>query len=76
MRRVYLGWIVFLGVIAVGLVMVCFTKSVSAQGYGADYSKFVGEYSGQVVVGTSKGLEKRDVIVIVRRDAPAQSSSS
>lgn len=68
MRRVYLGWVVFFGVIAVGCALVCLTKTVSAQGYGTDYSRFVGEYTGQVVIGTANGLEKRDLIVVVRRE--------
>lgn len=68
MRRIYLGWIVFIGVIAVGCAMVCLTKVVRAQGYGADYSQFVGDYSGQVVIETPTGLAKRDLDVIVRRE--------
>ena len=68
MRRAYLGWIVFIGVIAVGCAMVCLTKVVRAQGYGADYSQFVGDYSGQVVIETPTGLAKRDLDVIVRRE--------
>lgn len=69
MRRTYLGWLVFLGVVAVGCALVCVTKIASAQGYGADYSPFVGDYTGQVVIVTAKGLEKRDLDVIVRRES-------
>lgn len=68
MRRAYLGWIVFIGVIAVGFAMVCLTKAVRAQGYGTDFSQFVGDYSGQVVIETPTGLAKRDLDVIVRRE--------
>ena len=69
MRRKYLGWIVFFGVIAVGCAMVCLTKAVNAQGYGADYSRFVGDYTGQVVITTPTGLARRDLDVIVRRES-------
>ena len=68
MRRAYLGWIVFVGTIAIGIALVCFTKAVQAQGYGADYSPFVGDYTGQVVIGTANELEKRDLDVSVRRE--------
>jgi hypothetical protein len=68
MRRVYLGWIVFVVTIAIGIALVCFTKSLRAQGYGADFSPFVGDYTGQVVIGTANGLEKRDLDVSVRRE--------
>lgn len=68
MRRAYLGWIVFVGTIALGIALVCFTKRVQAQGYGADFSPFVGAYTGQIVIGTANGLEKRDLDVSVRRE--------
>ena len=68
MRRAYLGWIVFVGTIAIGIALVCFTKRVQAQGYGADFSPFVGAYTGQIVIGTGNGLEKRDLDVNVRRE--------
>lgn len=69
MRRAYLGWIVFVGTIAIGIALVCFTKVTQAQGYSADYSPFVGDYTGQTVIGTANGLEKRDLDVSVRREA-------
>lgn len=68
MRRKYLGWIVFVGVIAVGMALVCLTKVVNAQGYGTDFSPFVGDYTGQVVIETPTGLAKRDLDVTVRRE--------
>jgi hypothetical protein len=39
-----------------------------AQGYGSDYSPFVGDYVGEVVVETPTGLAKRESEVIVRRE--------
>jgi hypothetical protein len=37
MRRAYLGWIVFVGTIAIGLALVCFTKRAQAQAMKADF---------------------------------------
>jgi hypothetical protein len=41
----------------------------AAQTRLGDYSPFVGEYVGQVVITTPTGLSKRDLIVVVRRES-------
>jgi len=42
---------------------------VGAQTQSGDFSPFVGEYVGQVVIATPAGLSKRDLIVVVRRES-------
>jgi hypothetical protein len=55
-------------VAAVGLWMTA-AAPTSAQTKGGDFSPFVGEYVGQVVIGTASGLSKRDLLVVVRRES-------
>ena len=68
MRRAYLGWIVFVGTIAIGIALVCFTKRVQAQVL-ADYAPFIGTYTGETMVETSSGPAKRALDVALSREA-------
>jgi hypothetical protein len=73
MRRAYLGWIVFVGTIAIGIALVCFTKVVNAQAQSsqtlADYAPFIGHYTGEVMVETPSGPARRELDVLVQREA-------
>jgi hypothetical protein len=60
MRQV---WIIGAGCLAFCAALIC-VNGARAQ----DYAPFVGEYVGQAVFTTPKGLSKRDLDVVVRRE--------
>lgn len=57
------AWIIRAGCFAFCAALFC-VSAASAQ----DYAPFVGEYVGQAVFSTQKGLSKRDMNVVVRRE--------
>jgi hypothetical protein len=50
----------------VGLVLAVLTSAGEAR--AQDYAPFIGEYVGQAVFSTPKGLSKRDLDVVIRRE--------
>ena len=67
MRRAFLGWLVFVVTIAIGIALVCFTKASQAQAL-ADFAPFIGHYTGDVMVETPAGAAKRELDVLVLRE--------
>lgn len=64
MRRAVFDWIVIL----IGVMTAGFANPSSAQVVG-DFAPFVGTYTGEVMIETSNGPAKRDLTVIILKEA-------
>ena len=58
------------GLLAIAATIVVGIAPVRAQGGGAEFAPFIGQYTGQTVFASDKGLTLRDLDVVITRDGP------